>query len=54
VGPAAVALAWQIARPGITAPIASATSPAQLAELTKAAGLALTEGEMAGLDAASA
>ena len=30
--PAQVALAWQIARPGITAPIASATSPAQLAE----------------------
>jgi aryl-alcohol dehydrogenase-like predicted oxidoreductase len=53
VGPAAVALAWQIARPGITAPIASATSPAQLAELAKAATLALTEGEMAGLDAAS-
>jgi aryl-alcohol dehydrogenase-like predicted oxidoreductase len=54
VTPAAVALAWQIARPGITAPIASATSPAQLAELAKAATLALTEGEMAGLDAASA
>ncbi|MBP0465129.1 aldo/keto reductase [Roseomonas sp. PWR1] len=54
VTPTAVALAWQIARPGITAPIASATSPAQLAELAKAATLALTEGEMAGLDSASA
>ncbi|WP_198378469.1 aldo/keto reductase [Neoroseomonas rubea] len=54
VSPAAVALAWQIARPGITAPIASATGPAQLAELAKAATLALTAGEMAGLDAASA
>lgn len=54
VSPAAVALAWQIARPGITAPIASATSPAQLAELAKAATLGLTAAEMAGLDAASA
>ena len=37
--PAQVALAWQIARPGITAPIASATSPAQLAGLVDAAAL---------------
>jgi aryl-alcohol dehydrogenase-like predicted oxidoreductase len=34
-----VALAWQIARPSITAPIASATSPAQLDELVGAARL---------------
>ncbi|MBR0679749.1 aldo/keto reductase [Roseomonas eburnea] len=54
VTPAAVALAWQIARPGITAPIASATSPEQLAELVKAATLALSAAEMAELDAASA
>ena len=54
VGVAAVALAWQIARPGITAPIASATSLEQLAELAKAATLALDAGEMAELDAASA
>src|SRR5690606_36997980 len=47
VTPAAVALAWQIARPGITAPIASATSPEQLAELAKAAALDLTGAEMA-------
>jgi len=39
--PAQVALAWQIARPGITAPIASATHPAQLAELVGAAALTL-------------
>ena len=39
--PAQVALAWQIARPGITAPIASATGPAQLAELVGAATLTL-------------
>jgi aryl-alcohol dehydrogenase-like predicted oxidoreductase len=52
--PAAVALAWQLARPGITAPIASATSPAQLAELAKAGDLTLPAAEMAELDAASA
>jgi len=39
--PAQVALAWQIARPGITAPIASATNPAQLVELVGAAALTL-------------
>jgi aryl-alcohol dehydrogenase-like predicted oxidoreductase len=39
--PAQVALAWQIARPGITAPIASATNPAQLAGLVDAAALRL-------------
>ena len=39
--PAQVALAWQIARPGITAPIASATNPAQLAGLVGAAALRL-------------
>ncbi len=39
--PAQVALAWQAARPGITAPIASATSPAQLDELVGAARLVL-------------
>ena len=54
VTPAAIALAWQIARPGITAPIASATSPEQLGELARAAELALTAEEMAALDAASA
>jgi aryl-alcohol dehydrogenase-like predicted oxidoreductase len=54
VSPAAVALAWQIARPGITAPIASATSPEQLAELAVAADVALTADDMAALDHASA
>jgi aryl-alcohol dehydrogenase-like predicted oxidoreductase len=54
ISAAAVALAWQLARPGITAPIASATSPEQLAELAQAAGAALTAGDMAELDGASA
>jgi aryl-alcohol dehydrogenase-like predicted oxidoreductase len=39
--PAQVALAWLIARPGITAPIASATSLAQLDEIMGAARLKL-------------
>ncbi len=39
--PAQVALAWQIARPSITAPIASATTPAQLSGLVAAAALQL-------------
>lgn len=51
--PAQVALAWQIARPGITAPIASATGPEQLAELVQAASLSLDAAAMAELDAAS-
>ncbi len=37
--PAQVALAWQMARPGLTAPIASATSVAQFEELAGAASL---------------
>jgi aryl-alcohol dehydrogenase-like predicted oxidoreductase len=52
--PAAVALAWQIARPSITAPIASATSLAQWRELAVAAMVALTDAEIARLDHASA
>jgi aryl-alcohol dehydrogenase-like predicted oxidoreductase len=39
--PASIALAWLIARPGITAPIASATSLEQLNSLINAAGLKL-------------
>ncbi|MBD1367272.1 aldo/keto reductase [Mucilaginibacter sp. ZT4R22] len=40
--PAAVALAWVMARPGITGPIASATSIQQLKEIGKAAELNLS------------
>ena len=39
--PAGVALAWLIAQPGITAPIASATNEKQLADLVNAADLKL-------------
>ncbi|HJS86113.1 MAG TPA: aldo/keto reductase [Acetobacteraceae bacterium] len=51
--PAQVALAWQIARPGITAPIASATSLEQLRDLVKAATLNLDREAVEALDAAS-
>lgn len=51
--PAQVALAWQMARPGITAPIASATGVAQLQELMGAARLLLSPAQIAALDAAS-
>ncbi len=52
--PAQVALAWLIARPGISAPIVSATSVAQLQEILAAARLQLGSTDIAQLDAASA
>ncbi len=54
VTPAQVAVAWLIARPAVTAPIASATSLEQLGELVKAAALRLDDDAMAELDDASA
>ncbi|GJD53392.1 1-deoxyxylulose-5-phosphate synthase YajO [Methylobacterium crusticola] len=51
--PAQVALAWLIARPGLTAPIASATSVGQLDELIAGARLALAPAALARLEAAS-
>jgi aryl-alcohol dehydrogenase-like predicted oxidoreductase len=52
--PGQVALAWQMARPSLTAPIASATSLAQLDELARAARLRLDAETIAALDRASA
>jgi len=52
--PAQVAIAWLIARPGVTAPIASATNLEQLADLVKAAQLKLDQQDTEMLDAASA
>jgi len=52
--PAQVAIAWLIARPSITAPIASATSVEQLQDLIGAARLELDADTIALLDAASA
>ena len=51
--PATVALAWLAAQPTVTAPIASATSLAQLEELIAAMELELDAGQLARLDEAS-
>lgn len=51
---AAVAIAWLIARPSITAAIASATSPRQLGDLVAATTLRLGRSAIARLDQASA
>lgn len=52
--PARVALAWLIARPGIAAPIASATSLDQLKDIMQAAQLTLSPEDTAALEKASA
>ena len=52
--PAEVALAWVMARPGVTAPIASATSVEQADSLVRATELKLAPADMAALDTASA
>lgn len=52
--PTQVSLAWLIARPGITAPIASATSLDQLEDLIAAIQLKLDPDAIKALDAASA
>ena len=51
--PAQVSLAWLIARPSITAPIASATSLEQLGDLIKATRLELSAGAIGKLNEAS-
>ncbi len=51
---AAVALAWELAKPAVTAPIIGANTPQQLADLLPAADLRLTAAEVSALDAASA
>ncbi|TDO24891.1 aldo/keto reductase [Pedobacter duraquae] len=52
--PASVAIAWLIARPSITAPIASVTSTSQLKDLVAAASLKLSNDDIDILDDASA
>lgn len=51
--PVQVALAWLMARPGITAPIASATTVEQLTELVGAIDLQLDKSDMTTLDRVS-
>ena len=53
VKPAQVAIAWLVAQPSLTAPIASATSLAQLDELVSATQLALDADALSLLDRAS-
>jgi aryl-alcohol dehydrogenase-like predicted oxidoreductase len=48
-----VAMAWLIARPSVTAPIASATNLDQLAELLKAAEIELDAAAIEQIDVAS-
>jgi aryl-alcohol dehydrogenase-like predicted oxidoreductase len=52
--PGQVAIAWVMARPGVTSPIASATSLPQLQDLLAAARLRLDADILASLEAASA
>ena len=51
---AAVSLAWLLTRPAVVAPIASARTPEQLADLLPAVSLHLTPGEQRRLNDASA
>jgi aryl-alcohol dehydrogenase-like predicted oxidoreductase len=51
--PGEVAIAWLIAQPGVTAPIASATTTAQADSLIRGATLTLSRAELAQLEAAS-
>jgi aryl-alcohol dehydrogenase-like predicted oxidoreductase len=51
--PARIALAWLMARPSVTAPIASATSLAQLDEMIAATELTLDQASIERLNAAS-
>lgn len=52
--PASIALAWQIARPTITAPIASATTVEQVSELVAATKIKLDQAAIEQLNSASA
>ena len=52
--PAQISLAWLLARPSVTAPIASATSVAQLHEILKSTEIKLDARSVAQLDVASA
>jgi aryl-alcohol dehydrogenase-like predicted oxidoreductase len=52
--PSQIALAWLMAKPAVTAPIASASTLPQLEEIMGAVDVALDAGDVAGLDEASA
>ncbi len=52
VGVAAVAIGWTLAQPGVTGAIVGARNPAQVDGWLPAAGLALTDADLAEIDAA--
>ena len=54
LAPAQMSLAWLMAQPGVTAPIASATNIDQLREILQSANIALDATAIATLDRASA
>ena len=51
---ATIALAWLLSKPGVVAPVVSASRPEQLFDLMAAADVALTRHEVAQLDRVSA
>jgi aryl-alcohol dehydrogenase-like predicted oxidoreductase len=53
VAPAAVALGWLAAQPGIVSPLASARTPEQLRDLLQVTDLELSDGDVNLLDDAS-
>jgi aryl-alcohol dehydrogenase-like predicted oxidoreductase len=48
---AQVAMAWLLAKPGVTAPIAGASKPHHLDDAIAAVSLKLTQGEISALEA---
>jgi aryl-alcohol dehydrogenase-like predicted oxidoreductase len=52
VAQASLALAWMLAKPGITAPIAGATKRSHLEDAVAALGIKLTSEEIAALEEA--
>jgi len=52
VGPAAIAIAWLLAQPGVTAPIVGATKASHLEDSVKAVGIKLSADETATLERA--
>ena len=54
VAVAAVAIAWLLAKPGVSAPIASARTPQQLADVLPGVALQLSDDQISRLDEASA
>ena len=52
--PAQIALAWLLSKPGVVAPVASASIPQQVDDLVAVTGVQLTRHQVAELDRVSA